>query len=115
MYRYSGPDDLQLADLPDPKPGPGEAVVRIKAAALNFFDTLIIAGKYQVKPDFPFSPSAEFSGVVEAVGSGVTLVAPGDRVAAATRYGAAREKITVSADRLVKLPPESSGSNRPPA
>jgi NADPH:quinone reductase len=102
--RYGGPDDLELAELPDPKPGPGEAVVRVKATALNFFDTLIIAGKYQVKPAFPFSPGAEFSGVVEAVGDGVTLVAPGDRVAAATRYGAARERIVINADRLVKLP-----------
>ena len=45
--RYGGPDDLTLEDLPDPAPGPGEAVVRVAAAALNFFDTLIIAGKYQ--------------------------------------------------------------------
>jgi NADPH:quinone reductase len=102
--RFGGPDDLQLGELLDPKPGPGEAVVRVKAAALNFFDTLIIAGKYQVKPDFPFSPAAEFSGVVESIGDGVTLVAPGDRVAASTRYGAAREMIAVPADRLTKLP-----------
>ncbi len=102
--RYGGPDDLALTDVPEPIPGAGEAVVRIKAAALNFFDILIIAGKYQVKPPLPFSPAAEFSGVVEAVGDGVTTVAPGDRVAAATRYGAAREKIAINAGRLVKLP-----------
>lgn len=102
--RYGGPDDLELAELPDPKPGPGEAVVRVKATALNFFDTLIIAGKYQVKPAFPFSPGAEFSGVVESVGAGVTLVAPGDRVAASTGYGAARERMVLKADQLVKVP-----------
>src|SRR5665213_2807171 len=62
---YGAPDDLELADIADPVPGPGEAVVRIAAAALNFFDTLIIAGRYQTKPAFPFSPAAEFAGTVE--------------------------------------------------
>jgi NADPH2:quinone reductase len=101
---YGGPDDLELRDLPDPVAGPGEAVVRIEAIGLNFFDTLIIAGKYQTKPDFPFSPGAEFAGVVASVGSGVTTVAPGERVASYLRFGAARERIAVAADRLVKLP-----------
>ena len=55
---YGGPDELELADIPAPTAGPNEAVVRIKAAALNFFDTLIIAGKYQYKPPFPFSPAS---------------------------------------------------------
>ena len=86
--KFCAPDELELADLPEPVAGPGEAVVRIKAAALNFFDTLIIAGKYQHKPPFPFSPAAEFSGVVESVGAGVTDVAPGDRVMGNTGWGA---------------------------
>jgi NADPH2:quinone reductase len=60
--RYGPPDDLELADLPDPVAQPGEVVVRVEAAGLNFFDLLIISGKYQFKPQFPFSPSAEFSG-----------------------------------------------------
>src|ERR1700733_769718 len=102
--KFGPPDDLELVDLPEPHPGPGEAVVRIKAAALNFFDTLIIAGKYQHKPPFPFSPAAEFSGVVESVGPGVTTVAPGDRVMANTGWGAAREAVAVPAELLVKLP-----------
>ena len=63
---YGTPDDLTLADIPDPVPGEGEAVVRIEAAALNFFDTLIIANKYQTKPPLPFSPAAEFAGTVGA-------------------------------------------------
>ena len=75
--RYGTPDDLELADIPDPTPGPGEAVVRIAAAALNFFDTLIIAGKYQTKPAMPFSPAAEFAGTVESVGAGVTALEVG--------------------------------------
>ena len=102
--KFCTPDDLELADLPEPTAGPGEAVVRIKSAALNFFDTLIIAGKYQHKPPFPFSPAAEFSGVVESVGAGVSDVAPGDRVMGNTGWGAAREAVAVPANILVKVP-----------
>ena len=102
--RYGGPDDLELKDLPNPEPGAGEVVVAVKAAALNFFDTLIIAGKYQMKPAFPFSPAAEFAGVVERVGSGVKAFKPGDRVAASMGYGAARERVVIAADRLVAVP-----------
>ncbi len=51
-----------------PQPGPGEALIAVKAAALNFFDTLITRGKYQAKPELPFSPSGEVAGVVEALG-----------------------------------------------
>ena len=102
--RYGTPDDLAFADVPDPEPGPGEAVVKVAAAALNFFDTLIIAGKYQTKPAMPFSPSAEFSGTVERVGAGVTGLKAGDRVLGYSGHGAARERIALSAERLVKLP-----------
>ncbi len=102
--RAGTPDDLELADLPDPAAGAGEAVVRIAAVGLNFFDTLIIAGKYQYKPAFPFSPGAEFAGVVESLGPGATGIAVGDRVAGYARYGAARERLAISTDRLIKLP-----------
>jgi NADPH2:quinone reductase len=101
---YCKPDELEIGDVPDPVAAEGQAVVRVRAAALNFFDTLIIAGKYQTKPAFPFSPAAEFAGEVESVGPGVTAVRPGDRVAGNIGYGAAREKIVVAADRLVPLP-----------
>ena len=102
--RLGGPDDLELRDVPDPVAGPGEAVVKVAAAALNFFDTLIIAGKYQTKPDLPFSPAAEFAGVVESLGAGVTAVAPGDRVAGYIGYGAARERVAAPAETLIRLP-----------
>lgn len=101
---YGTPDDLVLADIADPTPAPGEAVVRIHAAALNFFDTLIIAGKYQTKPAFPFSPSAEFAGTVESLGEGVTSLKIGDRVLACCSYGAARERIAIAAAKLIKIP-----------
>src|SRR5262249_22171772 len=99
-----GRGDLELEDLPDPLPGPGEAVVRVEAAALNFFDTLIIAGKYQTRPALPFSPAAEFAGLVEAVGPDAGAIKPGDRVAGYVGYGAAREKVAGPADLLVRLP-----------
>jgi NADPH:quinone reductase len=101
---FGSPDELELADLPPPAAGPGEAVVQVKAAALNFFDTLIIAGKYQHKPPFPFSPASEFAGIVESVGAGVIDVAPGDRVMGSTGWGAARERIAANTKQLVKIP-----------
>ena len=102
--RYGTPDDLSFIDIADPEPATGEVVVKIAAAALNFFDTLIIAGKYQYKPAMPFSPSAEFAGTVERLGAGVTSLKVGDRVLGYSGHGAAREKIALAADRLVKLP-----------
>jgi NADPH2:quinone reductase len=102
--RYCTPDELELADIPQPTAGPGEALVRVKAAALNFFDLLIIAGKYQVKPPFPFSPGSEFAGIVESVGAGVTDIVVGDRVLGSTGHCTAREYIAVPAKQLVKIP-----------
>ena len=101
---FGPPSELELADVPPPRAAAGEAVVLVKAAALNFFDTLIIAGKYQHKPPFPFSPGAEFAGVVESVGNGAGDLAPGDRVIGYNGWGAARELVTVSVQRLVKIP-----------
>jgi NADPH:quinone reductase len=101
---FGTPDDLTLADIPDPVPGAGEAVVRIEAAALNFFDTLIIANKYQTKPPLPFSPAAEFAGTIESLGAGVTQFSIGDRVIACSGYGAARERISIAAAQLIKIP-----------
>ena len=80
--QYCQPDDLVLADVPDPVAEPGQAVIAIKSAALNFFDLLMIQGKYQIKPPFPFSPAAEVAGVIESVGPGVTSLKVGDRVVA---------------------------------
>jgi NADPH:quinone reductase len=101
---FGPPEELELADIPKPVAAPGEALVQVKAAGLNFFDTLIIAGKYQHKPSFPFSPASEFAGVVESVGTGVTGVAPGDRVMGTIGWGAARETIAVAAKLLTKVP-----------
>ncbi|MEH2511364.1 NADPH2:quinone reductase [Nitrobacteraceae bacterium AZCC 1564] len=102
--QFCGPDDLVLSDIPEPVAGPGEVVIAIKSAALNFFDLLMIQGKYQVKPPFPFSPAAEIAGVVESVGPGVTDVKPGDRVAASCGHNGARQKIALPASSVVKIP-----------
>jgi NADPH2:quinone reductase len=102
--QYCQPDDLVLADVPDPVAEPGQAVIAIKAAALNFFDILMIQGKYQIKPPFPFSPAAEVAGVIESVGAGVTNLKVGDRVVASCGHNGAREKIALPANTIVKIP-----------
>lgn len=93
----------RLADLPRPVPGPGEVLLRIAAAGLNFADLLMAEGKYQDRPGLPFIPGMELAGVVEEAGPGVTL-APGRRVAAHVRCGAFAEWGVVPADRLLALP-----------
>jgi len=105
LCEHLGPaEELVIRDLPEPMPGPGEVVIAVKAAALNFFDTLIIRGRYQTKPAFPFSPSAECAGTIAAIGEGVTGWQVGERVAAWLGFGAAREKVAVPAETLVRVP-----------
>lgn len=102
--RHAPAEDLEFVDLPDPVAGPGEVVVTVAAIGLNFFDTIIIRDLYQTKPDLPFSPGGEFSGVVSALGDGVTDLVLGDRVAGYVTYGAAREKVVVPANTLARVP-----------
>lgn len=101
-------ETLVIRDLPEPEPGPGEIAIRVRAAALNFFDTLVIEGRYQVKPPLPFSPSAECAGVVSAVGEGVSDWQVGERVAAWLGYGAARETIVVPTQAAIRIPDKLS-------
>jgi NADPH2:quinone reductase len=95
---------LVFEDIPTPTPGPGEAVISVKSASVNFPDVLIIQNKYQVKPPLPFSPGSELAGIVKAVGDGVTSFRPGDAVMAITGYGAFAEEVTVDARRLLQIP-----------
>lgn len=104
LKTLDGPDAIVVEDVAEPQAGAGELVVRVTAAALNFFDTLISRGKYQHKPALPFSPSGEIAGVVESVGEGVTSLAPGDRVAAYLGWGGAREKVAVAASACIAIP-----------
>lgn len=97
-------DKLQLGTAPDPEPGPGEVVIEVAVAALNFPDTLIIEGRYQFRPEPPFSPGGEAAGVIAAVGEGVEL-ALGTRVVAVHTYGAFAEKWLVPATGVLPMPP----------
>lgn len=99
-----GPSSIVIENLPDPRPAPGEVLIRVRTAALNFFDTLITRGKYQYKPELPFSPSGEVAGIVEEVGPGVAGFAPGERVMAYLGWGGARELVVADAARVVPLP-----------
>ena len=99
-----GVDALQWQELPTPEPLAGQARVAVKASSLNFPDILIVQNKYQFKPPLPFVPGSEFSGVVEAVGDGVTNVKPGDRVAAMAGIGGFGSHAIVAADKLMPLP-----------
>src|ERR687888_833635 len=102
--QYGPPESLTIEELPSPKPGPGEVVVSVKAASVNFPDVLIIQNKYQFKPPLPFSPGSELAGVVKEVGSGVSGWKAGDRVIAFTTYGAFAEEVKTEAARLLPLP-----------
>lgn len=101
---FGPPESLVIEDLPDPTPGPGEAVVDITYVGLNFFDTLIIQNKYQLKPALPFSPASEFSGRVSAVGEGFSGFKVGDRVCGSLGFGAARSKVVVKANQIYAIP-----------
>ncbi|WP_072393611.1 NADPH:quinone oxidoreductase family protein [Hyphomicrobium sp. CS1BSMeth3] len=99
-----GPEAIVIKEIADPVPGPDEVVVRVRAAALNFLDTLITRGKYQFKPDLPFSPAAEIAGVVEAVGANVRDLKAGQRVCGYIAWGGAREKVAVPAKLMIPIP-----------
>jgi len=98
-------EPLRLESLPPlPPPGPGQVRVAIRAAGLNFPDTLMIAGRYQLKPPLPFIPGMEAAGVVEEAGPGADAWKPGDRVVIRLRYGAFAEAALVPATDLIALP-----------
>ena len=104
VTRLDGIDAVEIADIAEPSPAAGEVSVRVHAVALNFMDTLLTRGGYQVRPELPFSPGAEIAGVVEACGPGVSGLAPGDRVAGFIGHGGARQVACAPAKRLSKVP-----------
>lgn len=99
-----GPETLVLDEADDPVAADGQVVVRVKASGVNFPDTLIIEDKYQFKPKRPFSPGAEFSGVVEAIGRGVCSFRLGDRVMGFSRWGAMAQKVAIDSSRCILIP-----------
>jgi NADPH2:quinone reductase len=101
---WCGPEDLVVEETRPPEVGAGEVLIDVRRAGLNFPDLLMISGQYQVKPPLPFSPGMECSGVVAAVGRGVTQVGPGDRVMASTGHGSLAEQVVAEERSVFRLP-----------
>ena len=101
---WGGTDTLVVEDIPSLSAGHGQVVVAVKACGVNFPDTLIIQGKYQFKPERPFSPGGEVAGEVKQIGAGVTGVKVGDRVIAFTGWGGFAEEVMTTADKLIPIP-----------
>lgn len=105
LCKSFGPaENLVLEEVASPEPKKNEILLDVHAAGVNFPDTLIIEGKYQFKPPFPFSPGGEAAGVVAAVGEKITHVQPGDRVMALTGWGSFAEQVVVPAYNVMQIP-----------
>ena len=101
---FGPPEQLVLEELPGRQPAAGEVVIAVKACGVNFFDALIVQGKYQSRPPLPFSPGGEVSGVISALGEGVKGFEPGMRVLAFVGHGGYAEEIATDAANVVALP-----------
>ncbi|HXY22269.1 MAG TPA: NADPH:quinone oxidoreductase family protein [Burkholderiaceae bacterium] len=96
-------ESLRVEEVPAPVPGPGQLLVEVKAASINFPDALMVQGRYQAKPALPFTPGAEMAGVVIAVGAGVDAFEPGDRVMATCGTGAFAQQCLADVAQTVPL------------
>jgi NADPH:quinone reductase-like Zn-dependent oxidoreductase len=103
-----GPETLELRDVPEPMPGPGDLLVRVRACAINYPDVLIIEDKYQMRPPRPFAPGGEVAGEVIALGDGVADWQTGERLVAVTGFGGLAEMVVVPAKNAFRLPAERS-------
>lgn len=101
--QWGVPSTLELIDLPDPVTGAGQVKIRVHACGMNFADVLMVAGQYQVRPPFPFSPGLELAGEIIEVGQGVSGLQPGMRVMALDDYGGTAEEIAVPAQMVVPI------------
>jgi NADPH2:quinone reductase len=104
-HTYGPPEVVRVEELPSPPLGPGQARVRVQAAAVNYPDVLLVANQYQVSVPTPFVPGSEFAGGVVEVADGVTSVAVGDRVFGTGMVGAFAEEVVGSAETLTRIPP----------
>lgn len=102
--QWCEPAELEYADVAEPRPGPGEASIDVRAMGCNFPDILMVQGKYQVKPPLPFSPGHEVAGVVREVAPDVTRVRPGQRVLAMLGWGGYAERTTAPAEHAWPIP-----------
>src|SRR6202163_2553042 len=96
VHEFGGLEVLKLEDVPTPRPGPGQVLVRIHAAGVNPYDTYMRAGVYAVKPALPYTPGSDAAGVIEAVGDGVSKVKTGDRVYTAKTVTGAYAEYTLA-------------------
>ena len=103
--QFGPPETLVVDDIAWPTAVPGKVVIEVKACGVNFPDTLIIEGKYQFKPEFPFAPGGEVAGIVREVGEGVTHIKPGDTVFALTGWGGFAEGVLADAYKTFPMPP----------
>jgi NADPH2:quinone reductase len=119
VHEFGGPEVLQLEEVPDPNPGPGQVVVRLFAVGVNPVDTYIRAGIHAVRPPLPYTPGTDAAGTIEAIGEGVTRFAAGDRVyTGGTVSGAYAEKSLCLESQIHPLPaqvsyPQGAGVNVP--
>jgi len=101
-------ENLVMEDVPAPAPAPGEVLFEVKAAGVNFADSILVAGNYQTKPELPFSPGLEGAGVIAAVGDGVSRFKPGDRVMALLAYGGFAEQAVTPETDAFSMPDRMS-------
>lgn len=101
---YGLPEQLVVEEVPSPQAGKGQVVITVQACGINFPDVLIIQGKYQFKPEMPFSPGGEVAGIVKQVGDGVRHFKEGDKVIAFTGWGGFATEVVVDAARLIPMP-----------
>lgn len=104
VTEFGPPDTFRYLDAPEPEAGPGQLLLRVRAAGISYVDLLVAQGRYQVKPPLPYVPGTEFAGEVAAVGDGVSGFAPGDRVVAGNMGGAYADFCAVPATAAVKMP-----------
>jgi NADPH2:quinone reductase len=105
---FGPPERLQVGEMPSPRPGPGEVLVEVHMAPVNYVDLLVVGGTYQSLPVCPFIPGKGPAGVVTALGPGVTVPSVGDRVLAMAENGGYAELTAVGADQCYRLPPRMS-------
>lgn len=106
VYQFGGPEVLVVHEVPTPKPGPGEVLVRVRAAGVNPYDTYMRNGAYPVKPALPYTPGSDAAGTIEAAGERVSKVKPGDRVYTATTLTGAYAEYALARENQVYPLPE---------
>jgi NADPH2:quinone reductase len=104
VNEFGPPEAITVEDRPEPEPGPGQVRIRIEAAGVNYVDSIMASGGYQLSPSVPYVPGSEVAGTVDAVGDGVDGVAVGDRVLASCGFGGFAEAVVVKADQALAIP-----------